>query len=194
MLLKLFEWNNCKCWQGDCALKLRRLVHFILLLVSVWFQNEIKCENVAFRCLNMEVMFCLLLDCREETLCIFVNGRICSVCVCVCVFCVHTHAWMKAAVRQHQQRCEWKKFTLCVWVCTNVSVCACVCVCVGVCVRECKSMHVSERAWGVKRRLFAGMENAKISRCCWTIRFTISWAKSVLLRVCDVCVCVCKKV
>lgn len=26
----------------------------------------------------------------------------------------------------------------------------------------------------VRRRLFAGMENAKISRCCWTIHFTPS--------------------
>lgn len=53
-----------------------------------------------------------------------------------------------------------------------------VCVCVdggnvGVCTSA--GVHVT-----VKRRLFAGMENAKISRCCWTIHFILQLKASVV--------------
>lgn len=57
---------------------------------------------------NVMLMFSLLLGCKQ----IFVNGRICSVRVCVCV-CPHTCMNERAAAPQHQQQ---------VWTgaCTNL--------------------------------------------------------------------------
>lgn len=139
---------------------------------------------------NVMLMFSLLLGCKK----IFVNGRICSVRVCVCV-CPHTCMNERAAAPQHQQQ---------VWTgaCTNlcassgmyvsdatrqqVFVSACLLagdtVCVCVCVQECQWVCM----WRSKRRLFAGMENAKISRCCWTIHLQ----PSAELKVPSSCVCI----
>lgn len=96
-----------------------------------------------------------------------------SVCVCLSS---HVHEWEScsssasaAGVNRsvHKPLCIVRN--VCEWRNTTTSVCFCVSACRGhcvwVCVQECQWVCM----WRSKRRLFAGMENAKISRCCWTI-------------------------